>query len=99
MVPTIRIDYLFEQSMQLVLDEFYIRHVTSFKFHQFKNMLCLDVFTEIQEYQLLILNNLRIIECYKTLVDCIFDFGQFAAKDTQDSEKSISPFTKLIDQC
>jgi len=62
-------------------------------------MLCLDIFSEIQEYTILILNNLKMVECYKTIVDCIFDWGQFASADTVDSEKPNSPFTKLLDSC
>jgi hypothetical protein len=33
------------------------------------------------------------------LVDCFFDFGQFAESDTTTSEKPISPFTKILDKC
>jgi hypothetical protein len=62
-------------------------------------MLCLDIYSEIQEYSVIILNNLKLVECYKTLVDCIFDWGQFAKFDTVNSEKPESPFTKLLDKC
>lgn len=41
----------------------------------------------------------RFVECYKTLVDCFFDFGQFATSDTRISEKPFSPFAKLLDSC
>lgn len=81
------------------LDEFYIRHVTSLNYHLFKNQLCLDVYTETQEYQVIIKNTLQLVECYKTLVDCFLDWGQFASGDTTDSEKPQSPFTKLLDKC
>jgi len=97
--PIITIDKLFEQSMTIDMDEFQVRHVTSLKYHMFEHMLCLDIFSEIQEYQILILNKLRLVECYKTLVDCIYDWGQFATEDNPLSEKPLSPFSKIIDKC
>lgn len=50
MDPIIHLDKLFEHSMSFDLDEFYIRHVSSVRYHTYKNMLCLDIFSEIQEY-------------------------------------------------
>jgi hypothetical protein len=45
--PILKIDKLLEHSMSLDLDEFAIRHVSSMKYHQYKNMLCLDIYSEI----------------------------------------------------
>jgi hypothetical protein len=85
--------------MNLDLDEFAIKWTSDMNYHLYKNMLCLDVKTEIEEYSVLILNNLRFVECYKTLVDCFFDWGQFAKDDTSTTEKPLGPFTKLLDKC
>ena len=41
----------------------------------------------------------RYVECYKTLVNCFNDFGQWAANDTFLSEKPFSPWEKVIDNC
>lgn len=40
-----------------------------------------------------------LVECYKTLIDCFFDFGQWATTDTITTEKPFSPYTKFIDKC
>lgn len=45
--PILKIDRLLEHSMSLDLDEFAIRHVSAVKYHQVKNMLCLDIYSEI----------------------------------------------------
>jgi hypothetical protein len=85
--------------MNMDLSEFSVKWVTAIKYHLYKNNLCLDLYTGTDEYSVIILNNLRFVECYKTLVDCLFDWGQFASSDNTDSEKPLSPFTKLLDKC
>lgn len=83
----------------MVLDEFYISHVSAINYHMYKYVLCLDVYTESQEYSVLIKNDLKFVECYKTLVDCLLDFGQYASMDTETSEKPHGPFKKALDEC
>ena len=61
--------------MNFQVDEFAIKFTTAFKYSIWQNMLCFDIYTEIEEYQFLVDMSLRFIECYKTLVDCFFDFG------------------------
>jgi hypothetical protein len=98
--PVFRLDKLIDQQMKFDLDEFYIRWVTAIKYNMFSTTLCFDVFAEIQEYQFVVqLFKVGIVECYKTLVDCFFDFGQWAVTDNIASEKPFSPYTKLIDKC
>ena len=97
--PIIHLDKLMEQEMTFDLDEFYIQHVSSFKYHIFKTMLCMDVFTETQEYTIRIENNMKFVECFKVLVDCLFDFGQFAVDDSLTTTKPYGPFAKVLDDC
>ena len=85
--------------MTFDLDEFFVQHVSSLRYHIYKTMLCLDVFSEIQEYQILISNNIKFIECFKVLVDCLLDFGQFAVGDSLATTKPYGPFAKVLDEC
>lgn len=97
--PQLVLDKLLTHNLNLNLPEFYIQHVSSFKYHLFKNMLCLDIFSEVQEYSVIIQNDIKFVECYKTLVDCLFDFGQYAKSDSLTTEKPHGPFAKLLDNC
>ena len=97
--PQFKIDRLVDNSMNWKMDEFYIQAQTAFKYNIWMNMLCLDVSFQTQAYEILIDMSTRFVECYKTVVDCFFDFGQFAKADTITSEKPFSPYAKLLDKC
>lgn len=99
LAPIIHLDKLMEQTMTFDLDEFYIQHVSSLKYHIFKTMLCMDVYTETQEYTIRVENNMRFVECFKVLVSCLFDFGQFAVDDSLTTTKPYGPFAKVLDDC
>jgi hypothetical protein len=47
--------------MLMSLDEFYISHVSAINYHMFKYMLCLDVYTEAQEYNIYFKNDLKFV--------------------------------------
>jgi len=81
------------------MDEFAAKFTTAFKYNIWMNMLCLDISTSVDEYKFLIDMSVKFIECYKTLVDCFFDFGQSSKSDSITSEKPYSPFAKLLDKC
>jgi len=40
--------------MRLDLSEFVMNVATSLKFHRYRNMLCFDIFSEIEEFTLLV---------------------------------------------
>mmetsp|Transcript_7634 Transcript_7634/g.11848 ORF Transcript_7634/g.11848 Transcript_7634/m.11848 type:complete len:171 (-) Transcript_7634:35-547(-) len=42
---------------------------------------------------------MAFLECYKILIECLNDCGQFSEDDTSTTEKPISPFAKIFDQC
>lgn len=54
MYPVFRLDKLIDHQMKFDLDEFYVKHVTAIKYNMFSTMLCLDIYTEIQEYQFVV---------------------------------------------
>lgn len=85
--------------MSFTLNEFYIQWSSAINYHIYKTMLCLDVKSEIQEYSVVIQNNIKFIECFKVLVDCLFDFGQFAVFDQLATTKPYGPFSKVLDSC
>lgn len=41
----------------------------------------------------------RMVQCFKTLIDCFFDFGQFGSADNASTRKPFSPFAKMLDSC
>ena len=57
------------------MEEFAAKFTTAIKFNMYENMLCFDIYSEVEEYKFTINMALRMIQCYKTLVDCFFDFG------------------------
>jgi len=42
---------------------------------------------------------MAFVECSKNLIDNFDDFGQFAAWDSQSSNKPIGPYSKFFDEC
>lgn len=40
-----------------------------------------------------------MVQCFKTLIDCFFDFGQFGSADNASTRKPFSPFAKMLDSC
>jgi len=85
--------------MNFKLDEFYMRLNTSLKYHTWLNMLCIDIALETEPYKIAIDMSSKFAECYKTLINCFFDWGQFAKGDNINSNKPFSPYEKLIDDC
>lgn len=99
MNPVFQLDRLVAHNMNFQVDEFAVKFTTAFKYNIWKNMLCFDVYTTSDEYNLLIDMSLRLIQCSKTLIDSFFDFGQWAKTDNFRTQKPYSPFAKLLDSC
>jgi len=98
--PEFRLDKLYSNSLNVSMDEFSIQFSTAIKYQMALNMLCIDIFSEVEEYNLLVDTVARYVECSKTLVDCFYDFGQFTAKsDSATTKKPYSPYAKLLDSC
>ena len=85
--------------MNFEVDEFAAKFTTAFKYNIWKNMLCFDVSTSTDEYNLLIDMSLRLIQCSKTLIESFLDFGQWSKTDNYKTQKPFSPFAKLLDSC
>lgn len=64
-------------------------------------MLCVDIWTELQEIVIDISQRLQIVNCEKILVGYLFDFGQYSItqSDTVTTEKPYGPYAKLLDKC
>ena len=99
MTPVFQIDRLFYNEMNLYLPEFSSFVTTAFKYNMWARMLCFDVYWTTENYRVLIDLTIRMVECYKTLIDCFFDFGQSASNDNVDSQKPYGPFAKIFDYC
>jgi len=97
--PVFRLDRLVSNDITMNLDEFQVQMVSAIKFHTYLNMLCLDFYVETEAYTVVITMINKFAECYKTLVDCFFDVGQFQNRDNIRTEKPFGPFAKLLDQC
>ena len=99
MTPVFQIDRLFYNEMNLFLPEFSSFVTTAFKYNMWMRMLCFDVYWTTENYRVLIDLTIRMVECYKTLIDCFFDFGQNAENDISTSQKPYGPFAKIFDYC
>ena len=54
--------------MSFDLSEFVMKVSTALKYHRYKNMLCLDLYTKMDDFTLLVEMSQRFIECSKELV-------------------------------
>ena len=100
MEPVFALDQLLDFIMIFDLQEFAIQYVQTIKYSTFSQILCMDIYTEIEEYQFIVqLFKLAFIQCYKVIIDCFFDFGQWSINDNFDSQKPFSPYTKIVDKC
>jgi hypothetical protein len=99
MNPVFQLDRAISNSMNFELEEFSAKFTTAFKYNIWMNMLCFDISTSVDEYKFLVDMSVRVIECYKVMVDSFFDFGQWSSSDNYSSEKPYSPFAKLLDKC
>ena len=65
----------------------------------YTNDLCFDIYSTIDDFKLTLSMTTAFVECYKTLVECLFDYGQFVMNDNAQTEKLFSPFAKIFDKC
>lgn len=80
------------------MDEFRVEHVSKIRYDLYTNDLCIDVYSQIEDFKIKMDLTMAFIECYKVLVDCLNDFGQFGG-DTLNSEKPFSKYSKIFDEC
>ena len=90
---------LFKFNVDTTLDEFSIQHKTQVFYDLYTNDLCIHIFSQIEEFKLQLVLTLAFIECYKVLIDCFTDFGQYYATDNIYTTKLFSPYAKIFDQC
>lgn len=72
---------LFDTNMVLEIEEFKMFHQTQFGYYTYTNDLCLDIFSEMDNFSVKSTMELKIIQCFKMLIDCFDDFGQFYMND------------------
>jgi len=68
-------------------------------YNMYTNDLCFDIYTEIDPVTISLDMEAAFIECEKTLVDCIDDFGQNSKYDRDYTTKPLGPFAKFLDKC
>ena len=66
--PVFRLNRLYENQMTFDLSEFSMKVATALKFHRYKNMLCLDLYSSIDDFTLLVDVTQKFIECSKDIV-------------------------------
>mmetsp|Transcript_18062 Transcript_18062/g.30812 ORF Transcript_18062/g.30812 Transcript_18062/m.30812 type:complete len:90 (-) Transcript_18062:354-623(-) len=76
-----------------------MEHASQIYYDFYTNDLCLDVYSQIEDFTVQTQVTTAFIECYKVLVDCFNDFGQFYLGDTETTEKPFSPYAKIFDSC
>lgn len=99
--PNFRLDKLFTFKQTLRMPEKYFRVSTRVGYEYFSHLLCIDIWSELEEIVIEINQQLQFINCYKVLVGYIFDFGQYSilSGDTFATEKPYGPYSKLLDKC
>lgn len=97
--PSLRINRLISQSLEIDIADFEVRHVSGILYNSQTNDMCMNVFSEIQDIVINVYQYLQLVECTKTLIDCLTDFGQYPKDDTDKSKKPFSVFSKYFDSC
>ena len=99
--PRIQLDKLlsFEQTMNM--NEKALRLSSRVGYEYFTHMLCIDIWTELDEIVIDLNQKVQMISCYKNIIGYLFDFGQYAIteSDTINTQKPYGPFAKLLDKC
>lgn len=74
---------------------------TSVGYEYFSHLLCVDIYSQLDEITITLNQQVSFINCYKILVGYLFDFGQYSilSSDTINTEKPYGPFAKLLDKC
>ena len=72
-------------NLDITLPEVKAKHDTKIYYDYYTNDLCIDVYTEFEDIILSLDMTLAFVECYKVLIDCLNDFGQFYSSDSYTS--------------
>lgn len=57
------------------------------------------MYTYVDDFIMRVEQTFQFVQCYKVLVNCLNDFGQWFASDTTTTEKPFSPYAKWFDYC
>jgi hypothetical protein len=90
---------LFKTEFNLEVEETEVTQTTGFKYYIYENDLCLNIKSQITDFEYVTQITTAYVECYKNHIDAFDNFGQFAKSDTASSQKPFSPFSKFFDQC
>ena len=95
------IDKLYENQMEITLEQFELKYVWQADWNRYNNYLCIENFFEVEDFSVNVDVTQRFGECYKVLIDCILDFGQFPEGDRTEKglDKPFSPFAQFFDEC
>ena len=90
---------LFKAEITFDIQETELSHKTGFTYYIYANDLCMNIKSEITDFEYVTQITTAYIECYKNHIGSLDDFGQFAASDESDSKKPYSPYSKFFDNC
>ena len=85
--------------MEINIADFEVRHVSGILYNSYTNDMCMNIFSEIEDIVINVYQYLQLVECSKTLIDSLTDFGQYPKLDTSKSKKPYSVFSKYFDSC
>lgn len=66
-----------ETQLQIDWPETYFKYVTGIHYNRYTNFLCLEMFTDVTDFILQVQHSFQFVQCYKVLVNCMNDFGQW----------------------
>jgi hypothetical protein len=66
---------LFKAELSFDIVETELKHTTGFKYYIYENDLCMNIVTEITDFEYVTQMTTAYIECFKNLIDSFDDFG------------------------
>jgi len=61
--------------MTIELEETELSHTTSVKYWSYENDLCIDIYSSITDFMVIVDITTAFVECSKNLIDTFDDFG------------------------
>lgn len=82
---TFVLNRLFKADISFDISETEMKHTTGFSYFIYENDLCLNIYSEVTDFEYVTQITTAYIECFKNHISSLDDFGQFAPSDKSDT--------------
>ena len=76
---------LFKAELSFDIAETEVKHTTGFKYYIYENDLCMNIVSEVTDFEYITQITTAYIECWKNHINAFDDFGQFSDGDNSGS--------------